>query len=509
MKDRLGQVIYVGKAKDLRKRLTSYFLPSRQRKADLKTRALINSIWDFEFHTVRNESEALLLEAKLIKEVRPRYNVSFRDDKRFPMVRIDPTAKFPMFRMTRMRKEDGARYFGPYVHNAALREVVTWLNRRFGLKTCRPMNPGEAEYRHCHADVIRNCSAPCIGRVTPEEYRERAEAAMKVLEGRNRTILKEIKAEMTEAAEAMDFEKAAKLRDVMVSMEKILEPTRKFARSGRGVTSDEAKKSALDDVRELQMELGMAEPPMVMECFDISNISATYSVASMVRFSGGLPDNQAYRRYRIKTVEGQNDFASMAEVVGRRYARILRELAAEDDAEDSNEDVLERARRIEKRVLDREDGRPRKKESASKVAGLPDLIVVDGGKGQLAMAMAELQKLGLHDVPLIGLAKQREEVFVPGRDLPILIPHDRGALKLLQRLRDEAHRFANGYHQLLLKKRMRESVLDEVPGMSPRRKEALLKKFGSVAAIRKASPEQLAEIRGISISAAEQIIENL
>lgn len=505
MKDRLGRVIYVGKAKNLRRRLTNYFMPSRKTKADLKTRALINSIWDFEIHQVRNESEALLLEAKLIKEIRPRYNVTFRDDKRFLMVRIDLNEPLPKFRLTRLKKDDGARYFGPFAHSGALRETVTWLNLRYGLRSCRPRTPDVGDYQHCHADIIRNCSAPCIGRVTYDEYMERVKEALKVFEGRNRTILKVVKAEMEEAAATMDFEKAGKLRDVMLALEKVMQPARTFAR-GRGMAnSEERAKAAMMDVVELQDELGLAQAPLVMECFDISNISMTYSVASMVRFTNGLPDNQAYRRYRIKSVEGQNDFASMAEVVQRRYARILRELDQADTAcdtdVDSQEPVSERARRVAKRVAD--NG------AKSLPAGLPDLIVVDGGKGQLAMAMKELQKIGLHDVPVVGLAKQREEVFFPDRELPVVIPHDRGALKLLQRLRDEAHRVANGYHQLMLSQRMRESVLDEIAGMSKARKAALLKKFGSVAEIRKAEPGAIAEIRGISLPFAAKILDFL
>jgi excinuclease ABC subunit C len=246
---------------------------------------------------------------------------------------------------------------------------------------------------------------------------------------------------------------------------------------------------------ELAEELGLGAPPRVMECFDISNVSSNHIVASMVRFTDGKPDNHAYRRYRIRTVAGQDDFASMAEVIRRRYSRVLRENAeaAPDTAAESQEDALESQRRLAR-------------EGRAQIV-MPDLVIVDGGKGQLGMAVRELRRLGLHDLPVIGLAKQHEEVFVPGRPEPILIPHDRGALRLLQRIRDEAHRFANNYNELLLRKRMKESVLDDCPGVSPRRKQILLARFGSVERLRKASAGDIAALPGFSKQSAESILE--
>ncbi|QUE53295.1 excinuclease ABC subunit UvrC [Luteolibacter ambystomatis] len=491
MKDRLGSIIYVGKARDLRKRMSSYFLASRKTRADLKTRALIDSICDFEFHIVRNEAESLLLEGKLIKDYRPRYNVSFRDDKRFLLLKINPNDPWPRFQMTRLKKEDGARYFGPFAHSGALRATVDWLNRRFGLRVCRPREPGEIDYKHCNADIIRNCSAPCIGRIGHQAYLGQVEEACRVLEGKGkRGIFDDLRADMEKAAGRLNFERAALLRDVMDNLQKTLEPTRQFTR-GRGVPTTV---KPMEDLAELGEALHLDGPPKVMECFDISNVSSNHIVASMVRFTDGRPDNQNYRRYRIRTVQGQDDFASMAEVIRRRYARILLENSSADpDAEVSQEDIVEAQRRLAR------EGRAR--------IVLPDLVIVDGGKGQLGMAVKELHNLGLHDLPVIGLAKQREEVFVPGRSEPILIPHDRGALKLLQRIRDEAHRFANGYNSLLLRRRMKESLLDECPGVTPRRKEALLEKFGSVARIKKASVEDIAALPGISVKSAETIVQ--
>jgi excinuclease ABC subunit C len=493
MKDRLGSIIYVGKARDLKRRVSSYFLASQKTRSNVKTRALIDSIHDFEFHTVRNEEESLLLEGKLIKDYRPRYNVAFRDDKRFLLVKIRLADPWPRFQTTRMKKDDGSRYFGPFPHSSALIGTLEWLNRSFGLRVCRPNIPGETDYKHCNADIIRNCSAPCIARITREAYFVKIEEACRVLEGKGkREVFDKLRDEMSSAAEALDFEKAASLRDILQNLEKTLSPTRQFSR-GRGV---QTTVKPTEDLAELGEELHLTGPPRVMECFDISNVSSNHIVASMVRFTDGKPDNQNYRRYRIRTVEGQDDFASMAEVIRRRYSRILMEnRAANPDAEFSQEDLIESQRRLAR-------------EGRAKIV-LPDLVIVDGGKGQLSMAVRELNALGLHDLPVIGLAKQREEVFIPGQSQPILIAHDRGALKLLQRIRDEAHRFANGYNALLYRRRMKESLLDECPGMSANKKRILLEKFGSVARLKKAAAEDIAAIPGISLKAAAGILEFL
>ncbi|MFT5409294.1 MAG: excinuclease ABC subunit C [Verrucomicrobiales bacterium] len=507
MRDRLDRVIYVGKARDLRKRLSSYFMPSRKRTADLKTRALIQSIWDFDIHVVRNEPESLLLEGKLIKEFRPKYNVSFRDDKRFLLLKVHLAERFPRFQLVRMKKEDGAKYFGPFPHSSAVRMTLEFINRTFGLRTCRPAVPGEHNYKHCNDDVIRNCSAPCIGEVDEAQYKERVEQACAFLDGNSKEHLAEIETQMIEASERLDFEKAARYRDMLDNLKKTLGPMRSFTR-GRGLPNNKrgANIKPLEDVQELQEALRMETPPLIMECFDISNISNTYSVASMVRFKDGQPDNQNYRRYRIKTVKGQDDFASMAEVVRRRYSRILlegRKVQGEDVADATQESPLDAMRRIGEQI---------EKDNASKktkYVRLPDLVIVDGGKGQLSSAFAELRRLGLQELPIVGLAKEREEIFSPGNSIPLTLPHDTGALKLMQRIRDEAHRVANGYHQILMKRRISESILDDCPGISETRKAALLKKFGSVARLRKASEEQLAEVSGVSKKLAVEIVDFL
>lgn len=511
MKDRFGKVIYVGKAKDLRKRLSSYFTPSKSHMADVKTRALIKSIWDFEYHLVRNEPESLLLEGKLIKECRPKYNVSFRDDKRFLLLKVNLDDPFPRFKLTRVRQEDGARYYGPFPHSGALRATISWINREFGLRACRPLSPTEQDYRHCHNDIIKNCTAPCIGRITVEAYRERVEQACAFLEGKSRDLLDALEEEMKQAAAHLEFERAADLRDMLAQFKKTLSPKRQFRR-GRGAARLGEGIDPMADVRELREILFLDRDPLVMECFDISNISDAHSVASMVRFRNGLADPQSYRRYRIKTVQGQDDFASMAEVVRRRYARILleaREVAGAEAAE-SQLPPVEALRRLEREVEAREAAGVETAAGGKRpFVRLPDLVIVDGGKGQLGAACRELQRLGLHDLPIIGLAKQREEIFRPGESEPLLVDHERGALRLLQRIRDEAHRWANAYNELLMKRRVQESLLDECPGVSTRRKNALLEAFGSVARLRKATADEIAAVEGIPRSVAEGIVRFL
>jgi len=280
-------------------------------------------------------------------------------------------------------------------------------------------------------------------------------------------------------------------------------PTRRFVRGSLPSTID-----PMADVQELADALRLPHPPRVMECFDISNISTTHVVASMVCFRDGVPDKDNYRRYRVRTVGGQDDFASMAEVVRRRYSRILLEAreANAEAAEFSQENAFDAAQRLER------DAIPQSARSSPAAAGnlqsyvrLPDLIIVDGGKGQLSAACHELQRLGLHDLRIIGLAKEREEIYRPGRALPLRLPMDSGALRLLQRIRDEAHRFANAYHQLLMKKRVEESILDDCPGVSQNRKNLLLRRFGSVNRLRKASVEEISSTEGIGRKLAEDL----
>lgn len=497
MRDRFKRVIYVGKAKNLRKRVGSYFMPSRASKADLKTQALLDTVWDFDFHEVKSEAEAILLEGQLIKEYRPRYNISFRDDKRFLLVKVNMKEPFPRFVTTRLRRDDGCRYFGPFSHSGALRSTLNWVLKNYGMRSCRPRVPGQDDYRHCNNDVIKNCSAPCVGKVTQAQYLERVEQACAFLEGQSREMIDFLERQMRDAAQRMDFEKAAQLRDMLEDLKVTTAPKRKFTRP-----SLPSAINPQEDLAQLADVLQLPRPPQIMECFDISNISNTHIVASMVCFRDGVPDKSNYRRYRIRTVKDQDDFASMAEVVRRRYSRILleqREFAGGDAAEATQESPVDVSDR-----LAREAAR-----TGRRLVRLPDLIIVDGGKGQLGFATAELQALGLHEIPIIGLAKQFEEIYRPGEQHPLRLPHDSGALMLLQRIRDEAHRFANTYHRLLLKKRMDESVLDDIPGVSANRKRLLLEAFGSVERLRKSTPEKIAEIEGISERFAQDLLRHL
>ncbi|PYJ14084.1 MAG: excinuclease ABC subunit C [Verrucomicrobia bacterium] len=500
MRDRFNRVIYVGKARDLRKRVSSYFLPSKLAQADLKTRAMLEATWDFETHTVRNDAESVLLEGKLIKEYRPRYNVSFRDDKRFLVVRVDISEEWPRFRLARFKKDDGSRYFGPYAHAGALRQTLNFMRKKFGVLTFGRGAPTERELKSSTYQLpVR------LSEINAEQYRERVTQACDFLEGHSREMISTLESEMRKAAEKMDFEKAAELRNMVNDLRSTTRPTRRFTRGSLPSAID-----PMADVRALADALRLPDAPRVMECFDISNISTTHVVASMVCFRDGVPDKNNYRRYRVRTVEGQDDFASMAEVVRRRYSRILLEAreANLDAAEFSQENAFDAARRLETQTLNAERSTSNVELRGQRFPApvrLPDLIIVDGGKGQLSAACRELQRLGVHDLPIIGLAKEREEIYRPGRALPLRLPMDSPALRLLQRIRDEAHRFANAYHQLLMKKRIEESILDDCPGVSQNRKNLLLRRFGSVNRLRKASVEEIAATEGIGRKLAEEV----
>src|SRR5438105_2350199 len=419
MRDRFNRVIYVGKARDLRKRVGSYFIPSKIALADLKTRAMLDAVWDFETHTVQSEAESILLEGKLIKEYRPRYNVSFRDDKRFLLVKVDQTEEWPRFRLARFKKDDNARYFGPYAHAGALRQTLNFMRKKFGVLTFGRGSPTERELKSSTYQVPMKLSE-----ITPEIYRERVAQACEFLEGHSREMMAELEKEMRAQAEKLDFEKAAELRNMLDDLRRTTRPTRRFTRGSLPTTIEPEA-----DVRALADALQLPKVPRVMECFDISNISTTHVVASMVCFRDGVPDKNCYRRYRIRTVEGQDDFASMAEVVRRRYSRILLEARETNPevAEFSQENPVEALERIDQPGRNRESGSDRgiprrndlemQRESSSSLRSgrddehfvavrLPDLIIVDGGKGQLSSACKELQRLGLHDLPIIGLAKE-------------------------------------------------------------------------------------------------------
>ena len=549
MRDRFGTVIYVGKARDLRKRVSQYFQPSRRMGWDLKFRALTEAIHDFDFHTVRSEPEALLLEGKLIKEFHPRYNVSFRDDKRFLLLKVNVQDPIPRFTLTRLKQDDGARYFGPFPNSGALRSTLALVRRQYHLRGCRPLTPNERDYRHCLYAHLKYCTAPCIANVTREQYLEQVQAACEFLEGQCEEMRERLGEEMKKAAAAQEFERAAELRDLLADLQRT---TRKVNRFERVPYSLPQAIEPERDLAELAQVLGLKGPPERIEGFDISNISGTFKVASLVSFRHGRPDRSNYRRFRIKTVEGQDDFASVAEVVRRRYSRILKESsapsanavepaqptpeeaavagqtvppcpAARPDRTDMGDAIPRELQRaiddVGAAVRGRGSGTPATDAAAADVrarrapgskppkgsVGLPDLILIDGGKGQLGAACGELSKLGLSHIPILGLAKEFEEIYRPGEKEPLRLSHESGALKLLQRVRDESHRLANTYNAELRLRKISESILDEFPNIGERRKAALLKKFGSVQGIRRATVEQISEVSGFGGKAAAEL----
>jgi len=478
MRDRFGTVVYVGKARDLRKRVSQYFHLSRRMGWDLKFNALVEAICDFDFHVVRSEPEAFLLEGKLIKEFHPRYNISFRDDKRFLMLKVNLNDPIPNFTFTRLKKDDGARYFGPFSNSGALRNTLALVRRQFNLRGCRVFTPGKTDYKHCLYAHLKYCTAPCIGNVTREQYLEQVRAACDFIEGQCHEMKEQLEVEMKKAAVAQDYEKAASLRDLIRDLKETTKRERKFERLPYTLPLSVDPQR---DLVELAKVLGLREPPQRIEGFDISNISGTFAVASLVSFRNGRPDRANYRRFKIKTVEGQDDFAGMAEVVKRRYTRLLNEGRARSPSE------------------------PRRTRDSAPYPNLPDLILIDGGKGQLNAACNELKKLGLEKIPVIGLAKEFEEIYLPGESKPLRPGLDHPAVKLLQRIRDECHRVANSYNAQLRIKRISESVLDEFPGIGEQRKQALLKKFGSVQRLRAATLEQIAAVPGFGGKAAKEL----
>lgn len=457
MRDRNGTIIYVGKAASLRKRVQSYFRESTLRQSDPKRRGLIRSIADLDVIELRSEADALLTEGRLIKEYKPRYNSLFKDDKRFPLLRTDLRKPFPRFELCRIDKQDGALYFGPYTSGLAARAALEFIEKQFGIRRCRPERPDAETYRHCHNDIIRHCSAPCIGRVSDAEYRGRVEEACAFLRGERPQILREVRARMEAASADHHFEEAAALRDLMFLLTRTVKE-RALVRKSARIRADEAA-AGLNDLARL---LNLPIPPRRIECFDISTISGTHAVAGMVVAIDGFPAPQHYRRFRIKTVEGSDDPRMIAEAVRRRYHRLRVEGGA-----------------------------------------LPDLLVVDGGITQLRAAREALQGEGV-DLPSIGLAKQHEEI-VRDDEPPLRLDRDTPALRIITVLRDEAHRFAIAYHRRLRAQRIRDSVLDEIPTIGPKKKEMLLRHFGSVSRLRNASMQELRSAPGIGSKTAELV----
>lgn len=461
MRDKGGRIIYVGKAASLRSRVRHYFQQGTLRSADPKLRGLIRSIADLDILPVRTEAEAILTEGRMIKEYRPRYNVLFRDDKGFLLIRVHPDDPWPRFEACRFNRKDGAIYFGPYSDARAARAALDYVQRRFHLRECRPRVPGAEEHKHCHADIVSYCSAPCIGKIDPAEYKARVMEAVAFLRGARPEWLQELETRMREAAARQDYESAAALRDTLLLLRRAI---RERARGTKQLHL--RPEDARGGLQDLQIILRLPAPPRVIECFDISNISGTHAVASLVVAVDGLPARPRYRRFRIKSVTGSDDPAMMGEVIQRRYRRVL------------------------------EEKKP-----------LPDLVLVDGGVTQLAAARAELAALGLSNLPSAGLAKRYEEIHVEPslRAPPLQLPRESFALRVLQQIRDEAHRFALDYHRRLRARRIRDSLLDDVEGVGEKRKELLLRTFGSVTRLARASEAQLAAVPGVGPALAHSL----
>lgn len=593
-RDESGEVIYVGKASSLKSRVRSYFQASAG--ANPKVRALVRRAADLDYIVTANEVEALLLESNIIKEHRPRYNVYLRDDKSYPFLKITLAEDFPRVFITRRVVKDGSRYFGPYTEAGAVREVLDVLRRLFPFRTCnQKLEEGRpAKGRPCLNYHIKRCPAPCAGLVSREDYRALIHQVCLFLEGRQEDLVKELARRMKEAAQRLEFERAARLRDQIAAVKRVLEGQKVlftggedmdvlacargedfslvlvlFVRHGKLLGKDqfflertegageaeiltafvkqhyaradcipaeilvadaeaeelpaveewlsrlrgsrvkitlprrgkkkelvemaaenarlaleearagaEASRRSGEALQELARELGLREAPRRLECFDVSHIQGAETVASLAVFEDGRPAPHQYRRFKIRAAQN-DDYAALSEAVSRRFARA----AAEQELINSG------------RLSARE----------ARFYRLPDLVVVDGGRGQLACARKAMEELGFGHIPAVALAKGEELVYTAGAAEPLSLPRDSAALKLLQRLRDEAHRFAVTYHRTLHRKHTLKSILDEIPGIGPARRRALLKAFPSLEAIGRATVQELAAVPGMNRRAAEEV----
>lgn len=458
MRDRRGLIIYVGKAKNLRRRVLSYFRPS----ADLapKVRSMVNTVADLEWMTVRNEAEALLTEASLIKKYKPQFNILMRDDKRYLALRADPDEPFPMFKTCRIVRDDGAVYAGPFPSAPVVRAAKDFVEKRWGLRGCSVLAPDEEAHRHCHADVIRFCSAPCLGRISVSEYRARFEEACAFLRGERPQVIAELVDEMKAAAAREDFRTAAGLRDTIAALKEMTKTH--FVRKSPEMHRTDAQTG----LAELAAALELAAPPRVIECVDISNLFGTHQVASLVVAIDGLPDRRYYRHFKIESLTGADDPQAMAEVIWRRYGP---------------------------------------QSTLTGKSPRADLLICDGGVTQLRAVRATLAALGITDIPTVGLAERMEILVTDDARGDLMLPRDSQGLFVATRLRDEAHRFAITYHRNLRAKAIRESALDSVPGIGPAKKTALLKTFHSIRGIARATEEEIATAAGIGPALAAAV----
>ncbi|MCF3123290.1 excinuclease ABC subunit UvrC [Streptomyces arenae] len=624
-RDEHRRVIYVGKAKSLRQRLANYF----QDLASLhpRTRSMVTTAASVEWTVVTTEVEALQLEYSWIKEFDPRFNVKYRDDKSYPYLAVTMNEEFPRVQVMRGQKKKGVRYFGPYGHAWAIRDTVDLLLRAFPVRTCSAgvfKNAARTD-RPCLLGYIGKCAAPCVGRVTPEQHRELAEDFCDFMAGRTGTYIRRLERQMADAAEEMEYERAARLRDDIEALRKAMEKSAVVladatdadlialaedeleaavqifhvrggrVRGQRGWVTDKVeavtsgdlvehalqqlygeesgdavpkevlvpalpdpiepvqewlterrganvslripqrgdKKALMETVarnaqqslvlhktkrasdlttrsralEEIAAALELDSAPLRIECYDISHLQGDDVVASMVVFEDGLARKSEYRRFQIKGFEGQDDVRSMHEVITRRFKRYLAE--KEKTGNGVSPDRAEpgawggRVDEVTGEVADtgptEEDGRPKR------FAYPPQLVVVDGGQPQVAAAQRALDELGIDDIAVCGLAKRLEEVWVPDEDDPVILPRTSEGLYLLQRVRDEAHRFAITYQRAKRAKRFRAGPLDEVPGLGDARKQTLIKHFGSVKKLRSATIDQICEVPGVGRKTAEAV----
>lgn len=467
-KDERGEIIYIGKAANLRNRVRQYFQKSRYR--DPKTDVLVSEITDIEWTEVETEADALFLEAELVRRYHPRFNILLRDDKSQLFIRIDYKSDYPTVTLIRRPLDDGAEYFGPFVNSVPIKKALRYLRRAFPYATSRPVGARRASL-HYHLGLDPGLEE---GRTTLSDYRANLRKLMQYLRGERVVLMRDIEREMKAAAKVHDFEKAAKLRNQLFSLQQL---NRQILFGDREL-QDAAKDQALVGLGEL---LGLANPPRRIEGFDISHMQGTDNVASMVVFDSGVPNKTAYRKFKMR-LGGNDDFAHMAETITRRL---------------------------------REENR--------KKWGVADLMLIDGGKGQLSAALAARNNCQMPNVPMVGLAKREEEIVIsktdslPGADIDelikraaaqgayisdsdnyisVLLPGNSPTVKLLQRIRDESHRFAVSYHTVLKRGRQTSNLLDEVPGVGPTTRKKLIRSFGSVRGVLAADQSELQEVLG-------------
>ena len=467
MKDSQGGFLYVGKASSLRKRVSSYFRQSRHHTPSIDI--MVRNVHQVDCIQTLSEAEALILEASLIKKYQPRYNVELKDDKSYPYLKLTLNEKFPRLLLTREVCGDGSRYFGPYTDVKLLRQALAFMRRTFPLRTCRTL-PKSA----CLQYYIGQCVAPCISKATEREYQQIVNELILFLEGEKEHLIREISKKMQEYAQSKEYELAAQARDQLRALTTTLkhsftrEVTNLFAQD---VTQEKYHRMGIyhvDELLELKDLIKMTQIPHRIEAFDVSNIAGREAVASMVSFLNGEPDKSQYRRFRIKGDNFINDYRMIREVLLRRYQRQIREGGV-----------------------------------------LPDLVVVDGGKGQVSTAVKVLDQIGLAQIPILGLAKRLERVALPDVEGYIELSKDSKALLLLERIRNEAHRFAITYHRALRQKQLSISLLDQIPGIGPQRKKILLTHFASVDLLRSVSVEEIAKLPGFSMRVAKRVKEKL